>query len=89
MSIEEVQAKLDAAEAVFNVQLRAFKLADANYRRSKSNKNAVAFVQASEAFDAIATECRDLQDALAKAHRMARRAEWHQARNVPEQMALF
>lgn len=89
MQIEEVQDKLDAAEAAFNVQLRAFKLADANYRRSKSNKNAIAFVQVREAFDAIATECRELQDTLAKAYRKAERAAWHEARKAPEQMALF
>ena len=89
MSIDEIQAKLDAAEAVFNVQLRAFKAADAAYRKSKSNKNAAAFVQASEAFDVVATECRDLQDALAKAYRKAERAAWHEARKQPEQIALF
>jgi uncharacterized protein YlxW (UPF0749 family) len=90
MHIHEVQAKLDHAEAKFDIAVRAWKRAQADLKRSKSQKNVAAYFEAQAAHEAIAAEVRDLSEALHKAHRKAEREAYHAARAKPlEQMALF
>ena len=80
MTLNELLALADKLEAEFNVALKVYKQASADYRRSKSAKRIEAFVAATEAFEAIAKACRDNQDAIERAARVERRAAWHEAR---------